>query len=78
MQRYESVKLDNPDEHEKLVQVSSKLCRYSVLFDEQNSSVTILGPGVRESSEMKEPEFDSLEDAAIYYILLFESGLWPE
>lgn len=77
MQRYEATRTLNPDEHEKLVIVTSKLCQYRVLLDE-TETITLLGPGVNESSDRSEIEFDNLEDAAIYYVLLFESGLWPE
>lgn len=76
MQRYEASRTINPDEHQKLVLVTSKLCRYSVLFEEE--MVQLIGPGVSEMSDRSDTEFDSLEDAAIYYVLLFESGLWPD
>jgi hypothetical protein len=76
VQRYEASRTINPDEHQKLVLVTSKLCRYSVLFEEE--MVQLIGPGVSEMSDRSDTEFDSLEDAAIYYVLLFESGLWPD
>lgn len=61
---------------EKKVAVFSKRCNYMVTFEEEY--VYIEGPGVNESDSQDDKEFYSLEDAAIHYVLLFESGLWPD
>lgn len=76
MQRYEAARLAAADEHEKHVLVTSKRCRYKVCFSADG--VTLYGPGAHEEADRADLEFDSLEDAGIYYVLLFESGLWPE
>jgi hypothetical protein len=76
MQKYEAVRVAPPDEHEKHVLVTTKRCRYRVCFTSEQ--VQLFGPGVNEEADRAELEFDSIEDAGIYYVLLFESGLWPE
>lgn len=79
MQRYEASRLSPADEHGKLVTVSSKRCRYFVRFFDTETLVQLTGPGVDEEAECIDTyQFDSLEDAGIFYVLLFESGLWPE
>lgn len=75
MQNYFSRKIYSSEGTSEIL-VSSDRCRYAVWIEPD--SITIRGPGVNEKTEGEEhPAFDSVEDLAIYLILLFESGLWP-
>jgi hypothetical protein len=59
------------------VRVTSARCLYSVWFND--GECTVVGPGVQETTPMDSfPKFENDEDAAIYAVLLFENGLWPE
>ncbi len=75
MQNYSArVNFDGDDEKEILV--VSNNCRYFVWL---NGGCSIQGPGVDESVEdFVSPSFLSVEDKAIYAVLLFESGLFNE
>lgn len=73
MQAYSATRVDSD---EKIVLVRSKLCQYKITVEE--GLVFLEGPGVDEEADMADLYFDNLEDAAIYYVLLFENGLWPE
>jgi len=58
------------------IRVQSARCLYSVWFNDDEC--TLIGPGVRETITSNLHDFDSDEDKAIYLVLLFENGLWPE
>lgn len=75
-QRYSASKMFVNDA-EREVQVSSDKCQYWVWINEEE--VTVRGPGVRESGELPivNGKLDD-EDFAIFVVLLFENGLWPE
>lgn len=75
MQNYTATEVYTSDENSKLVMVTSKRCQYRVSFD--GEEVEIAGPGVNESDDRDDLEFYSIEDAAIHYVLMWESGLWP-
>ena len=67
--------------NEQEAHVSSARCRYQAWIS--NGEVSLFGPGVRESCDEAEmnpglSDFDSFEDFAVYIVLLFENGLWPE
>lgn len=75
-QNYTAQKLRQDSEGAE-VQVCSKLCRYLVRINEDE--IGLLGPGVSEKTEAFEDlDFGADEDLAIYVVLLFENGLWPE
>jgi hypothetical protein len=74
-QTYTAQKLHSSDK-EREIQVCSKRCRYLVWINDED--ISLFGPGVREKAETFEQQFESSEDLAIYTVLLFENGLWPE
>lgn len=75
MQVYNSRELYSGDKEKEFL-VSSNRCQYVVWISEDE--VSLKGPGVDESTDLEESlEFDSTEDQAIYFVLLFENGLWP-
>lgn len=66
---------DSNDESD--IRVMSARCQYTVWFN--RDECTLVGPGVRETQQLDDlPKFDSDEDRAIYIVLLFENGLWPD
>lgn len=77
MQQYQATsQAADKDERPQLISVRSKLCLYTVWLDEDYTR--LVGPGVDETDESAMlPEFDSIEDTAIYIVMLFESGLFP-
>jgi len=79
-QSYQSARIFSND-REQEAHVQSARCRYQVWIS--NGEVSLFGPGVREVCDEGEmipnlDNFDSFEDFAIYIVLLFENGLWPE
>lgn len=78
MENYTAIaEQQDADERPKQINVTSSRCRYCVLID--NDYIELLGPGVREHEEdLTLPDFDSLEDTAIYLVMLFESNLLGE
>lgn len=59
------------------LEVSSSLCTYQVFL--ANEHILLVGPGVSEDLEGHTfPHFESKEDFAIYLVILWENGLWPE
>ena len=74
MQTYNAMR-DYVSEGESRVHVFTSKCQYRIWLTQDE--VSLEGPGVQESAE-RVLSFDSLEDEAVYFVLLFENGLWPE
>ena len=64
-------------EVEAEVLVQSSKCRYHIWITADD--VTLVGPGVNETGDFPtmEGKLDN-EDFAIFVVMLFENGLWPE
>lgn len=66
------------DSHrESDIRVTSARCLYTIWSNQDECM--LIGPGVQETTTLEGlPTFDSDEDRAIYLVLLFENGLWPD
>ena len=75
-QKYSANKMYASDA-EREVQVTSDKCQYWVWINDEE--ITLRGPGVREAGTFPETngKLDD-EDFAIFVVMLFENGLWPE
>lgn len=75
-QRYSANKVFTSDA-EREVQVASEKCQYWIWINEEEA--TLRGPGVREVGSFPKTigKLDD-EDFAIFVVMLFENGLWPE
>ena len=77
MQSYTSA-TDYQINDQSQVMVVTNRCRYFVFIDEEEGIAILKGPGVEEEINLDEhewPAFDSVEDRAIHFVMLFESGV---